>query len=228
MIYDLPLYIKICVFIAMWIISQGIIYVFLYYKIHIAKKNSWLRIFNKSIYICYIGGLLAASCVFYGDKEFWRVFYQSLLDIKIENILNVWNLLITLVVSVVLFLFVCFFQYLISKLNRKKNKIELENIQITFFSIVFVPIVEEILFRSMFFQSLNEILNVGASVIISAFIFGVIHLKPKNIISAFVGGVCFSLIYLYSEALIISIVGHSLFNLIVGYYHRYKKSGVSI
>lgn len=76
----------------------------------------------------------------------------------------------------------------------------------------------------MFFQSLNEILNVGASVIISAFIFGVIHLKPKNIISAFVGGVCFSLIYLYSEALIISIVGHSLFNLIVGYYHRYKKS----
>ena len=74
--------------------------------------------------------------------------------------------------------------------------------------VVCAPVLEEILFRGLIFESCRERFGGGAAVLISALLFGLVHGVPVQIINAFVVGLIFGYIYLRTGSLLSVILLH--------------------
>lgn len=84
----------------------------------------------------------------------------------------------------------------------------------TFVSIcIAAPIVEELFFRGFVFDMFSEIYSKWTSIILTAFIFGLVHLTPITIIGAFVGGIVYGYVRHETNSLWPPIILHSLWNL---------------
>ena len=80
-------------------------------------------------------------------------------------------------------------------------------------SIIYAPIIEEIIFRGILFNRLKIRTGILAAMIISSFIFAIGH-EFGGIISAFLFGICMCMIYLKTDNIIITISAHMLNNII--------------
>ena len=78
--------------------------------------------------------------------------------------------------------------------------------------VVCAPILEEILFRGLIFESCRERFGGGVAVLISALLFGLVHGVPVQIINAFVVGLIFGYVYLRTGSLLSVILLHVLNN----------------
>ncbi len=78
--------------------------------------------------------------------------------------------------------------------------------------VVCAPVLEEILFRGLVFESCRERFGNGAAVLISALLFGLIHGVPVQIINAFVVGLIFGYVYLRTGSLLSVILLHMINN----------------
>lgn len=79
-------------------------------------------------------------------------------------------------------------------------------------TVVAAPILEEVLFRGVIFESCRERLGKGGAVLLSALLFGLIHGIPVQIVNAFVVGLILGYIYLRTRSLISVIVLHAINN----------------
>ncbi len=84
----------------------------------------------------------------------------------------------------------------------------------TLFSIVIIsPIVEELIFRGVFLNKLKLIVPTLFAVLISSLLFAALH-PFGSIFSAFIFGICISILYLKTENILVAIFTHFLNNLI--------------
>ena len=81
-------------------------------------------------------------------------------------------------------------------------------------TVIAAPILEEVLFRGVIFESFDERFGKGVAVIISALLFGVIHGVPVQMVNAFVVGLVLGYIYLRTRSLISVIIIHAVNNAI--------------
>ena len=79
-------------------------------------------------------------------------------------------------------------------------------------TVVAAPILEEVLFRGVIFESCRERLGKGGAVLLSALLFGLIHGIPVQIVNAFVVGLILGYIYLRTRSLMSVIVLHAINN----------------
>ena len=79
-------------------------------------------------------------------------------------------------------------------------------------TVVAAPILEEVLFRGVIFESCRERLGTGGAVLLSALLFGLIHGIPVQIVNAFVVGLILGYIYLRTRSLMSVIVLHAINN----------------
>jgi uncharacterized protein len=77
--------------------------------------------------------------------------------------------------------------------------------------VLFAPIVEEVIFRGIFLNRWTTRWNIRAAVMLSSFFFAILH---AGLVSAFIFGLCMSLLYLKSRTLFIPILAHFLNNMI--------------
>ena len=94
------------------------------------------------------------------------------------------------------------------------------NIVVFFSVVVMAPIFEEYLFRGVLLQRWSRKWNARRAIIVSSFIFGLLH---TDILGAFLFGVVLSLLYLKTQSLLVPILCHMLNNFIawaidVGFY----------
>ena len=78
--------------------------------------------------------------------------------------------------------------------------------------VVCAPVLEEILFRGLIFESCKERFGSGAAVLVSALLFGLVHGVPVQIINAFVVGLIFGYVYLRTGSLLSVILLHVVNN----------------
>lgn len=78
--------------------------------------------------------------------------------------------------------------------------------------VVCAPVLEEILFRGLIFESCRERFGSGAAVLVSALLFGLVHGVPVQIINAFVVGLIFGYVYLRTGSLLSVILLHVVNN----------------
>ena len=82
------------------------------------------------------------------------------------------------------------------------------------FSIIVIsPIVEELMFRGVFLNKLESIVPTLFAVLISSLLFAALH-TFGSIFSAFIFGICVSILYLKTENILVPIFAHFLNNLI--------------
>jgi hypothetical protein len=77
---------------------------------------------------------------------------------------------------------------------------------------VFTPIIEELLFRGYVLDVLSEAYGKWFSIIVSAILFGLIHVDPLRVFNAFFGGVIYGYVRVQTNSLWPSIILHSLWN----------------
>lgn len=77
------------------------------------------------------------------------------------------------------------------------------------------PIVEEIVFRKVIVQEfLNMSLKPYMAILLSALLFGLIHMNPAQMVFAFAAGLIFGWIYLKTGSILPGIIGHIINNTI--------------
>lgn len=79
-------------------------------------------------------------------------------------------------------------------------------------TVIAAPILEEILFRGLVFESCAERYGKGVALLISSLLFGIVHGIPVQIINAFVVGLILGYIYLKTRSLLSVIILHAVNN----------------
>ena len=77
---------------------------------------------------------------------------------------------------------------------------------------VFVPIIEELLFRGFVLDLALESYGSWPSIFISAVIFGIVHLNPIGVLNAFLLGLIYGYVRIRTNSLFPSIFLHSMWN----------------
>lgn len=81
-------------------------------------------------------------------------------------------------------------------------------------TVIAAPILEEILFRGLIFESCSERFGRGLAIFVSAILFGLVHVVPVQMVSGFVMGLILGYVYLRTRSLISVIVLHAINNAI--------------
>ena len=77
---------------------------------------------------------------------------------------------------------------------------------------VLAPIMEEVLFRGILLEAVREKYSSGRAIVVSALMFGVIHIIPQQVVNAFVIGLILGFIYVRTDSLWPVIIIHALNN----------------
>ncbi|WP_161635358.1 CPBP family intramembrane glutamic endopeptidase [Aquimarina macrocephali] len=92
------------------------------------------------------------------------------------------------------------------------------------YTIILLPVLEELLFRRIIFKSLlNKYSNLWIAILISSLLFSIIHLSINNLIPTFLFGVIASYIYFKTNNIWYSILLHVISNLIWFIIYLYPK-----
>lgn len=84
------------------------------------------------------------------------------------------------------------------------------------------PIIEEIVFRRIIIdESMSKFGNKWIAILISAFMFGIIHLNPAQVLFAFMAGMLFGWLYCATGSILPGIIGHIINNTIAFFEIKY-------
>lgn len=78
--------------------------------------------------------------------------------------------------------------------------------------VVTAPIVEEILMRGLVLRSFLKHYSVRKSIILSALLFGILHLNPWQFVTAFISGLLLGWLYVKTNSIVTTIFAHALNN----------------
>ena len=83
-------------------------------------------------------------------------------------------------------------------------------------TVIVSPIIEELFYRKFLLKKLTNKYNLTTALIISSFCFSIIHIQtPNNLITAFIVGIIFGLIYMHTKKIGYTIILHTIINLII-------------
>ncbi|MBN1891493.1 MAG: CPBP family intramembrane metalloprotease [Clostridiales bacterium] len=77
---------------------------------------------------------------------------------------------------------------------------------------IFVPIVEELIFRGIILHEFLSTMKPGVAVVLTATVFAVIHIQPIQVGYAFFCGLVISVVYVLSRSIYLTIVLHGAYN----------------
>jgi len=83
---------------------------------------------------------------------------------------------------------------------------------LVFLMVIVAPVTEELMFRGLILRGFLRRFSIVGAFLLSAMLFGTIHLNPWQFISAFGLGVMFAWWYARTQSLIPSLIGHALAN----------------
>ena len=89
-------------------------------------------------------------------------------------------------------------------------------------ALFFAPIMEELFYRGIIFQKLTITKKSTQAILISAIAFTVIHFR-YDVVSLFIAGILYVLLYLKTKQLIVPIISHFFYNLIVTAANLYQQ-----
>lgn len=82
----------------------------------------------------------------------------------------------------------------------------------TVITVLIAPILEEIVFRKIIFGALYKRLNFFIAAIISAIVFGLVHLDPLHLLVYTAMGLVFAYLYVKTKRIIVPIIAHAGMN----------------
>lgn len=178
-------------------------------------------------FISYVLSFLVIIYVISKDKKMFEIIINSF-NIKQINLIQV-------VLIIILPILVLLINVLLNKVLEKtelKGSFFTEN-RFSIFQLIFViliaPISEEIIFRSLLYQTFTEHFSILLSILLSSILFAVFHIRIRNMLGSFFGGLAFSFILYLSGSIVTTIVAHSIYNgLSMGYQLKVSKKMLTL
>lgn len=87
-------------------------------------------------------------------------------------------------------------------------------ILLVFYLVIVTPVVEEVIFRSFFFNTLRKYVNVWGAILLSSLLFALFHFQIATLVPLSFIGVVLAYLYKRSGSILPAIVAHSLNNLL--------------
>ncbi|MCP4134950.1 MAG: CPBP family intramembrane metalloprotease [bacterium] len=81
-----------------------------------------------------------------------------------------------------------------------------------FLLVIVAPFTEEFVFRGLFLNGFLKNYSVRKAILISALLFGIIHLNPWQFISAFLGGIYLGWLFVNTRSLVPGLLAHAVMN----------------
>jgi len=106
-------------------------------------------------------------------------------------------------------------QLLVTKFKDTAQLLDINFLGYFIFLVLFVPILEEVLFRKIILTEVHKKYGSKLALFSSSILFSLIHLKIDQLESAFIAGLLFGYIYLKTNNLFICILLHSIFNFMI-------------
>lgn len=180
------------------------------------NENNSTNMMNLMLYviIILITLILAYPLIQESFKEFRRVSFNDLF-----SILSLMSIILVLIITIA-----NRFGVGVS-LNQLKNEVSLKDniFYFMFITLIYAPIVEEVVFRGALYQIINNMYGKFIAIIVSFFLFGAIHnilflnnwsvTETIYCIIYFVMGVAFCISYDYTKSMLGAIINHFLWNL---------------
>lgn len=105
------------------------------------------------------------------------------------------------------------------------NGLSTNTVSLILMTVILAPILEEILFRGILLKGMiNNKMNPKIAILVSAFVFGAIHVYPWQFAGAFLLGLVFGLVYYKTKSLLIPILLHAFNNLLSVLFVLYSDS----
>lgn len=96
-------------------------------------------------------------------------------------------------------------------------------VPLAFICIVFIgPFLEEVVFRRVIFGSLNQTTNFFVAALVSAIIFGLIHMELSHLLIYATTGLIFAFLYNHTKRLLTTIIAHMMLNGFVMFVNLYQ------
>jgi hypothetical protein len=160
-----------------------------------------------------LASLAAFSFMYFKKKDEFKVEYSS------KETVYLFTIIMAMAASVL----ATFILYWLPRIfsippqgSNVVNMITLENLWLLILGMfligVAVPIVEELIFRGLVQNFLNQKLKFRTANFFQALIFGIIHVQPAGIVAAFLMGLVLGWLYKKTGRLVVPIVGHCIFN----------------
>jgi membrane protease YdiL (CAAX protease family) len=89
-------------------------------------------------------------------------------------------------------------------------------------AVILAPAAEELFFRKLLIESLNQKYSTRAAVLISSLVFSALHFHAFHFLSTMVFAITLALLYLKSRSILICITAHSIFNIFATFYDLYS------
>lgn len=115
-------------------------------------------------------------------------------------------------------------QFLVDLFNDTANS---EYFVISIITLIVIPVIfEELMFRGFILKGLIKNYSPKTAIIVSALLFGLIHLNPWQFVTAFLLGLIFAWIALKTKSIIFPMLGHLINNLIATLAMRFPDSDI--
>ncbi|WP_298844321.1 CPBP family intramembrane glutamic endopeptidase [Clostridium sp.] len=101
-----------------------------------------------------------------------------------------------------------------SFINEAFDEITVSPIILIISVIIIAPIYEEIIFRGILLKGMSKKINPAIAIVISALLFGIVHMNIPQGVNAFLLGLVLGFIYLSSKSIYLSIFAHFINNIL--------------
>lgn len=194
------------------IISYLIIY---YFTDRLITNNPNNLSFYKSIQIVAIVLNYIPYILFLCEKSDINIInYFALPDLDTLFKIIIISLIIRFVIWVPFDSPIVFFKSLInSKLRYNSISIPSDIGFVVGFRWIFIPLMEEILFRGIFLKQFLKQYSPTKAILLSSLIFSIYHLQPLNAIGLFICGIVLSTIYYKTNSILVSTLAHLILSL---------------
>lgn len=170
---------------------------------------NWIQLHSNITYICiscmslfiytFIIRYLKITLIYIDkDEKFGKLILKMLLIGAVSSIfINIINLLVTN-----------------SNMTHEMESITFEVLAGMVGSIIIAPIVEEVVFRGVFFNKISEICPIWLAVLINSCVFGSFHGEIINCIFTTIMGAVFALTFYKYKSVLPGIIMHASFNMV--------------
>lgn len=194
------------------LMNFGIIFAVSIVDNSILNNTNIIQLFIDCLFILYLFFKFGVNL-----RKLNNLIHDFIEKINIKEIINVvfTQILVSLGTTLLMLTIICFIDLdMANSLNNSSDDLFTSTVVFFILTVITAPILEELLFRVVFFKRLSRVFDVYVGMIASSIIFGILHVELA-VVGAIIFGIANCILYLKYRNILIPMTVHFLNNLIV-------------
>lgn len=194
------------------LMNFGIIFAVSIVDNSILNNTNIIQLFIDCMFILYLFFKFGVNL-----RKLNNLIHDFIEKINIKEIINVvfTQILVSLGTTLLMLTIICFIDLdMANSLNNSSDDLFTSTVVFFILTVITAPILEELLFRVVFFKRLSRVFDVYVGMIASSIIFGILHVELA-VVGAIIFGIANCILYLKYRNILIPMTVHFLNNLIV-------------